>query len=151
MIWYEDMVVGRIDRYGSKRVEREEVLDFARKYDPQPFHLDDAAAAANPLFRRLPASGWHTAAMGMRMTVDHWESLGGRSILGGAGIDELRWLAPVFPGDVLRCEGQVLEARISRSKPDIGIVRTKLTIFNQDDAAVMSQVSNIIVQRRPPA
>ena len=149
MIWFEDMTAGRIDRYGTKLVEREEVLDFARKYDPQPFHLDDAAAAANPLFGRLAASGWHTAAMGMRMTADYWESLGGRTILGGAGIDELRWIKPVYPGDTLRCEGEVIEARVSRSKPGIGIVRTKLTLFNQDDAAVMSQISNIVVRRRP--
>jgi acyl dehydratase len=149
MIWFEDFAVGRKDSFGSIAVKREDTIDFARKFDPQPFHLDDAAAAANPLFGRLSASGWHTGAMGMRMTVDFWDSLGGRSILGGAGIDELRWLAPVYPGDTLRAESEVLDARISASKPDIGIVRTRLVLFNQDDAPVMSQISSFIVRRRP--
>src|SRR4051812_20651377 len=107
-LWFDDMAIGRIDRYGSKLVERDEVLDFARKFDPQPFHLDDAAAAANPVFGRLAASGWHTAAMAMRMTADHWADVGGRSILGGAGIEDLAWLKPVYPGDTLRCELEVI-------------------------------------------
>ena len=149
MIWFEDMPVGRVDRYGRAEVTREDVIDFARKYDPQPFHLDDAAAAANPLFGRLAASGWQTAGFGMRMTADHWAAIGGRSILGGAGVDELRWLKPVFPRDVLRCESEVIDARPSASKPDRGIVRSRLTVFNQHDEPVMRQVSNIIVQRRP--
>ena len=149
MIWFEDMPVGRIDRFGAIAVTREEVIDFARKFDPQPFHLDDAAAAANPLFGRLCASGWHTAAMGMRMTADYWETLGGRAILGGAGIDELRWLKPVYPGDTLRCECDVIDARPSASKPHLGIVRFRLVILNQDDVPVLSQISNVVVRRRP--
>jgi len=149
MIWFEDMPVGRIDRFGAIAVTREEVIDFARKFDPQPFHLDDAAAAANPLFGRLCASGWHTAAMGMRMTADYWETLGGRAILGGAGIDELRWLKPVYPGDTLRCECEVIDARPSASKPELGIVRFRLVILNQDDVQVLSQISNVVVRRRP--
>ena len=149
MIWFEDMPVGRVDRFGSIAVTREEVIDFARKFDPQPFHLDDAAAAANPLFGRLCASGWHTAAMGMRMTADYWETLGGRAILGGAGIDELRWLKPVYPGDTLRCECDVIDARPSASKPHLGIVRFRLVILNQDDVPVLSQISNVVVRRRP--
>ena len=149
MIWFENMEVGRIDRYGSKRVERDEVLDFARKYDPQPFHLDDAAAAANPLFGRLAASGWHTAAMAMRMTADHWAGLGERAILGGAGIDELRWLKPVYPGDTLRCEAEVIATRASDTKPDRGIVTVRTTVFNQDEAAVVSQIAKVMMRRRP--
>ena len=148
-VWLDDMAVGRIDRFGHKRVERDEVLEFAHKYDPQPFHVDDAAAAANPLFGRLSASGWHTAAMAMRMTADHWAAMGGRNILGGAGIDELRWLKPVYPDDTLRCEGEVLETRPSRSKPDRGIVRARLTVFNQHDERVMTQVSMVMMRRRP--
>ncbi|WP_404713995.1 MaoC family dehydratase [Sphingomonas sp. MMS24-J13] len=148
-LWFDDMTVGRIDRYGSKRVKREEVLDFARKYDPQPFHLDDAAAAANPVFGRLAASGWHTAAMAMRMTADHWAGIGGRSILGGAGIEDLAWLTPVYPGDTLRCDLEVIETRPSRSKPDRGIVKSRLTVFNQDDEPVMRQTSVVMVARRP--
>ena len=149
MLWFEDFAVGRVDRYGRYEVTREEVLTFARAYDPQPFHVDDEAAAANPLFGRLAASGWHTAAMAMRMIADHWEMLGGRAILGGAGIDNLRWLTPVYPGDTLRCEAEVIDARPSRSKPDRGLVRTRLTVLNQADVAVMSHESVIVVQRRP--
>jgi acyl dehydratase len=149
MIWFEDLPVGRIDRFGDLEVTRDDVVDFARKYDPQPFHLDDDAAAANPLFGRLAASGWHTAAMGMRMTVDFWEAQGGRGILSGAGIDELRWRRPVYPGDRLRCESEVLEARPSASRPELGIVRIRQTFLNQDDAPVLSHISNILVPRRP--
>jgi acyl dehydratase len=149
MIWFEDMAVGRIDRYGSKHVERAEVLDFARKYDPQDFHLDDAAAAANPLFGRLAASGWHTAAMAMRMTADHWAEIGGRTILGGAGIEELAWLKPVYPGDTIRCELEVIETRPSNSKPDRGIVKSRLIVFNQRSEPVMRQTSVVMMARRP--
>lgn len=145
---FEDMPVGRIDRYGSKQVDRDEVIEFARQFDPQPFHLSDEAAAANPLFGRLAASGWHTAAMAMRMTADHWAALGGRAILGGAGIDELRWVRPVYPGDTIRCEGEVIEARVSQSKPDRGIVKAQLRVLNQHDAIVMTQISVIVMQRR---
>ncbi len=148
-LWFEDMIVGRTERYGSKLVEREEVLDFALKYDPQPFHLDDAAAAANPVFGRLAASGWHTAAMAMRMTADHWAEVGGRTILGGAGIEDLAWVKPVYPGDTLRCELEVIETRPSRSKPDRGIVKSRLTVFNQDDEPVMLQTSVVVMARRP--
>lgn len=148
-LWFENMNVGRIDRYGSKLVDRDEVIDFARKFDPQPFHLDDAAAAANPVFGRLAASGWHTAAMAMRMTADHWAEMGGRSILGGAGIEDLAWLKPVYPGDVLRCELEVIETRASQSKPDRGIVKSRMTVFNQDDQPVMRQTSIVMVARKP--
>jgi acyl dehydratase len=148
MLWFEDFTPGRIDRYGAYAVTRDEMLTFARAYDPQPFHVDDAAAQANPLFGRLAASGWHTAAMAMRMTADYWATLGGRSILGGAGIDQLRWLKPVYAGDMLRCEADVLDARPSRSKPDRGLVRTVLRVF-AGDVIVMTQESVIVVQRRP--
>ena len=150
MLGFEDFAVGRVDRYGIYAVTREEVIAFATAYDPQPFHLDDAAAAANPLFGRLAASGWHTAAMGMRMTADYWAGIGGRAILGGAGIDQLRWLRPVYPGDTLRCESEVLDARPSESKPDRGIVRTALTLFNQHDEPVLRQEAVIMVSRRKP-
>lgn len=147
-LWFEDMPAGRIDLYGAKLVDRSEVIDFAGKYDPQPFHLDDAAAAANPLFGRLSASGWHTAAMAMRMTVDYWDGRG-RAILGGLGLDELRWLKPVYPGDTLRCVAEVTEARPSGSRPEIGIVTSRTIVFNQHDEPVMRQVSAIIIRRRP--
>ena len=147
-IWFEDMPVGRVERYGAKQVEREEVLAFARQFDPQPFHLDDDAAAANPLFGRLAASGWHTAAMAMRMTADHWATNGARAVLGGAGIEDLAWLKPVYPGDTLRCELEVIDARPSRSKPDRGIVKARMTVFNQHDEPVMRQTSVVMMRRR---
>ena len=148
-LWFEDMAVGLTQHYGSKRVERDEVIAFATQFDPQPFHLDDAAAAANPVFGRLSASGWHTAAMAMRMTADHWAGQGERAILGGAGIENLAWLTPVYPGDTIRCEIAVIEARPSASKPDRGIVKARLTVFNQDNEPVMTQISVIMMRRRP--
>jgi len=150
MIWFEDLPVGRQDRYGSIAVTREDMLDFARKFDPQPFHLNDDAAAANPIFGRLAASGWHTAAMGMRLTADFWADAGSSdAILGGAGIDELRWLTPVYAGDTLRAEAEVVEARASASKPELGVVRFRTTLYNQDDVAVMRHLSNVLIRRRP--
>lgn len=150
MIWFEDLPVGRRDRFGSIVVTRDDMLDFARKFDPQPFHLDDDAAAANPLFGRLSASGWHTAAMGMRMTADFWAAADSRdAILGGAGVDDLRWLTPVYAGDRLRAEAEVIDARPSASKPDRGIVRFRTILYNQDDVPVMSHLSNVMIRRRP--
>src|SRR5437773_1690732 len=98
MRWFEDYQVGQIDRFGACEVKREEVIEFASRFDPQPFHLDDEAAAQNPIFGRLSASGWHTCAMVMRMLVDH-QMEDGHFSLGSPGIDELRWLKPVYPGD----------------------------------------------------
>src|ERR1700751_190846 len=100
MRWFEDYEEGSIERFGARRVIREEVLDFASKYDPQPFHLDDAAAAANPIFGRIAARGWHSCAMVMRMMPDHWME-DGHFPLGGNAVDELRWIKPVYPDDVL--------------------------------------------------
>jgi acyl dehydratase len=145
------MTIGRVERYGSKLVMREEVIDFARQFDPQPFHLDDAAAASNPVFGRLAASGWHTAAMAMRMTVDHWDAVGDRAILGGAGLENLAWLKPVYPGDTIRCELEVTEKRASTSKPDRGIVKSILTVFNQYDEPVLRQTNVVMMARRPEA
>jgi acyl dehydratase len=147
-MWFEDLVVGHVERFGRYEVTRQEVLDFAARYDPQPFHLDDEAAAKSPLFGRLAASGWHTAAMGMRMAVDHWTTLG-LSTLGAAGIEDLRFLSPVFPGDVLRSEEEVLDLRVSASRPGVGIVRSRTTILNQDDVPVLSHVATVFVPRRP--
>ena len=147
-MYFEVLEVGRIDRFGAYPVTREDVLAFAKAFDPQPFHLDDEAAAKSPLFGRLAASGWHTASIGMRMTIDYWEPLGFQT-LGAAGIDELRFVAPVYPGDTLRAEAEILETRTSASRPAVGIVRTRTTIFNQDDKPVLSHVATIFVPRRP--
>ena len=146
MLHYEDIEVGRVERFGNKLVDRDEVVDFASKFDPQPFHLDDEAAAKT-YFGRLSASGWHTASMAMRMMVDHMTERK-QAGLGSPGIDELRWLKPVYPGDILRCETEVLEKRRSASRPDMGIFKSKLTVFNQDDEPVMTMRSNGLIRVR---
>ena len=117
MIYFEDLEVGRETVFGHYDVTREEVLDFARKYDPQPFHLSDEAAAKT-YFGRLSASGWHTCAMTMAVIARHVveEEQAG---LGSPGIDELRWLKPVYPGDTLTVRGRIVEKTPSRSKPGI--------------------------------
>lgn len=146
MRYYEDVVVGQVERFGSKQVTREEVIDFAGKYDPQPFHLDDEAAAQT-YFGRLSASGWHTGAMAMRMMVDHM-SVHRQASLGSPGIDELRWLRPVHPGDTLRCEMEVLAKRRSASRPDMGILDSRMTVFNQKDEPVMTMRSAGLIRVR---
>jgi len=149
MIHFEDLIVGAQTDFGSYHVTREEVLDFARKYDPQPFHLSDEAAAKTH-FGRIAASGWHTAAMTMaviaRAVVDQ-----GQAGLGSPGIDELRWLKPVYPGDTLHVRGEILEKTPSRSKPDIGSFRTRTTVTNQHNVPVMTFVSIVLIRRQPAA
>jgi len=140
-------VVGEIERFGRYEITRDEAIEFASRYDAQAFHLDDAAAAANPIFGRLAASGWHTASATMAMIVEHGRAYGGHS-LGGAGLDELRWLRPVYPGDILHAESEVLEARRSASRPEIGFVKTRTTTYNQDDQPVLVMVANLIVATR---
>ena len=146
--YLEDFQVGQIERFGAHAVTREEVIEFAGRYDPQPFHLDDAAAAASPIFGRLAASGWHTAAMAMRMIVDHGRA-NGRTTLGSPGIDELRWLKPVYPGDTLRIESEVIEVRRSQSRPERGSVKTRMIVYNQHDEPVMRQIGTIFQPTRP--
>ena len=146
MEYFEDLQVGHVERYGRYEVTREEVLDFARKYDPQAFHLDDEAAAQTH-FGRLAASGWHTCAMTMRMNVDHWETRQ-QAGLGSPGLDSVRWIKPVYPGDVLRVESELLEKRQSKSRPEMGIIKTEVRVFNQDDVMVMSYVANGMVKTR---
>ncbi len=147
MRYFEDLEVGVETHFGSYEVTRAEVLEFARKYDPQPFHLSDEAAAKTH-FGRLAASGWHTCAMTMavlaRHAVEH-EQAG----LGSPGIDELRWRRPVYPGDTLRVRGKVLEKTPSRSRPDMGSFRTLMTVTNQDAVPVMTFTSIVLIRRRP--
>ena len=149
MIYLEDMHVGDEVTYGTYDVTREEVLEFARKYDPQPFHLDDEAAAKTH-FGRISASGWHTGAMVMAViarSVTAAEHAG----LGSPGIDELRWKKPVYPGDTLTVRGKLVDVRPSRSKPDIGSIRTDHVITNQDGETVMTFTSIVLMRRRPEA
>jgi acyl dehydratase len=149
MQYFEDVRVGHRQSFGRYTVTREEVVAFAEKYDPQPFHLSDEAAAQTH-FGRLSASGWHTCAMTMAMIVANMRETEVAS-LGSPGIDELRWLRPVYPGDTLRCESEVIEKRPSASRPEMGLTRSRTTVFNQDDVAVMSFVSNGMIRTRPQA
>lgn len=148
MDYFEDLIVGRKARFGRYEVTREEVLEFARNYDPQPFHLSDEAAAKTH-FGRIAASGWHTCAMVMAMLVEHMQ-VQPQAGLGGVGIDELRWLKPVYPGDVLTCESELLDKTRSRSKPDMGSGRIRVTAFNQHDAPVLSYVNIFLIAVREP-
>jgi acyl dehydratase len=148
MKFFEDYEVGSIEKFGTCLVTREEVLDFARKFDPQPFHLSDEAAAQTH-FGRLSASGWHTCGMMMRMIVEEFERVGHQG-LGSPGIEHLRWVKPVYPGDTLRCERETLSARVSKSKPDMGIIRSRLRVFNQHDELVMEVEANDMIRVRNP-
>ena len=147
MIYFEDLVVGEETTFGHYDVTREEVIEFARKYDPQPFHLSDEAAA-NTHFGRIAASGWHTTAMTMGViarAVVAQEQAG----LGSPGIDELRWLKPVYPGDRITVRGKIVDKTPSRSKPDIGSFRTETVVTNQDGVDVMRFTSIVLMRRRP--
>jgi acyl dehydratase len=144
---FEDYVPGAVYEYGHIPVTEAEIVDFARRFDPQYIHVDLERAVQGP-FAGLIASGWHTAAMMMRLIVDNF--LPKSASLGSPGIDELRWLRPVRPGDVLSVRLSVLEATRSRSKPDRGIVRTLCEVLNEDREVVMSlKAMNIIACRRP--
>lgn len=147
MLYFEDIEVGAQASFGAYEVTREEVLAFARQYDPQPFHLDDAAAAKTH-FGRLSASGWHTCAMTMRMLVDsmHDEERAG---LGSPGVDEIRWRHPVYPGDTLRVETEIIEKTPSRSRPEMGSYKADTTVYNQDNVVVMKLKSIGLILRRP--
>jgi acyl dehydratase len=146
LLYLEDLAPGQRFAGGTPaRMEDERVRTFAAEFDPQPFHLDDAAAAAS-IFQGLAASGWHTAALTMRLLVDSaFKPAGG---IVGAGFDELRWPLPVRPGDELRVECEVLEVRPSKSRPDQGLVKLRTTTLNQDYKPVQISVGNLVVKRR---
>jgi acyl dehydratase len=140
--YFEDYPVGAGAEYGYRVVEADEIVTFARQYDPQYFHVDPATAPDGP-FGGLIASGWHTAAIMMRLYADHFLST--VASLGGPGVDALRWLVPVRPGDQLRLRVEVLEARRSASKPDRGLIRTRTELINQDDVvAFRAEVLNFL-------
>jgi acyl dehydratase len=146
--YWEDFEVGRVREFGRVEVTREAVLDFAARFDPQPFHLDDDAAAQS-LFGRLAASGWHTAAMAMRMMCDGY--LLDSASLGSPGVDKLTWPAPVYPGDVLTMRSTVLEARPSASRPEVGLVKSRSEVLNQHGQVVLSMEGIGFFRRRAPA
>jgi acyl dehydratase len=145
-LYFEDLAVGQMFGTGTVTVELEEVKAFAAEFDPQPFHLDEDAARGSP-FGGLVASGWHTAALTMRLLVGGELRVVGGLI--GLGVEELSWPRPVRPGDVLRVESEVLGLRPSNSKPDRGIVRVRNTTLNGEGQPVMVQVVTMVVPRRP--
>ena len=147
MIFFEDLEVGKETVFGHYDVTREEVLDFARKYDPQPFHLSDEEAAKTH-FGRIAASGWHTTAMTMAV-IARAVVAEDQAGLGSPGVDELRWLKPVYPGDRLTVRGTIVDKTPSRSKPEIGSFRTQTTVTNQDGVDVMRFTSIVLMRRRP--
>jgi acyl dehydratase len=145
-IYWEDLAPGSVRDLGTVTLAAEEIKTFARQFDPQPFHLDEEAARGSP-FGGLVASGWHTAALTMRLLVGGELRVVGGLI--GLGVEELSWPRPVRPGDVLRVESEVLGLRPSGSKPDRGIVRVRNTTFNGEGQPVMTQVVTMVVPRRP--
>ena len=144
--WFEDYAEGLVLEVGEQAVDEAEVLSFARRYDPQPFHTDPEAAARS-IFGGLITSGFHTCALMMRMLADHY--LAPESSLGSPGLDELRWLLPVRPGDRLSLRLTVLEARSSRSKPDRGLIRTGVAVLNQTGAEAMTLIVTTMALKRP--
>lgn len=144
--YLEDFEAGQTFRSGRIRIEADRVKSFAAEFDPQPFHLDEKAAA-DSIFQGLAASGWHTAALTMRLSVESDLKPAGGIV--GAGFDELRWPRPVRPGDELRIESEVLEVRASKSRPNQGVIKVRTTTLNQNDEPVQVSVGNLIVLRRP--
>lgn len=142
--YLEDFAVGQTFGSGRLRIDGERALAFAAEFDPQPFHLDEAAR--HSIFGGMTASGWHTAAVTMRLLIEtELQPAGG---IVGAGLDECRWPRPVRPGDELRVECEVLEVRPSKSRPEQGLIKLRTTTLNQDDEAVLVHVLNLVVLRR---
>lgn len=148
MQYFEDIDVGSKRTFGRYEVTLDEVLAFASKYDPQPFHLDDEAAAKTH-FGRISASGWHTCAMTMAMMVESMKDHQ-QAGLGSPGVDNLRWTTPVYPGDTLRVETEVIEKRRSKSRPEMGIFKSRVRVLNQHDKPVMEMTSNGLIRVRNP-
>jgi acyl dehydratase len=144
--YLEDFAAGQTFESGRLRVERDRIKSFAAEFDPQPFHLDEEAARQS-LFGGLAASGWHTAAMTMRLLVESDLKPAGGIL--GAGFDEFRWPKPVRAGDELHLRIEVLETRASKSRPDQGVIKVRTTTLNQNDEPVQVSVGNLIVPRRP--
>lgn len=143
--YLEDFSVGQRFVSGRMTIEAEDIKRFAKSFDPQPFHLDDKAATAT-IFRGLAASGWHTAALTMRLLVDSGFRPAGGIV--GAGADELRWPRPVRPGDELHVESEILQVRQSRSQPAQGLIKMRTTTINQEGEAVQIMTANLLVPRR---
>ncbi|MFB9049289.1 MaoC family dehydratase [Sphingobium indicum] len=150
VIYFEDMAVGNGIEFGPLTISREEIIAFAREFDPQPFHLSDEGAAATH-FGTLSSSGWHTTALSMKMMLAAWETKPGPrpAALGAIGVDELRWLNPVHAGDTLRGTSKVIEKKASRSRPEMGIVKSQVIMWNQHNEKVLSMVPIVMFRTRP--
>lgn len=146
--WFEDYVVGAVYEYGYLGVSEEEILGFARQFDPQPIHVDPDFAAGGP-YGGLIGSGWHSAGLAMRLIADHY--LSRVASLGSPGVDGLRWQAPLRPGDTVKLRTTIVEARPSRSRPDRGIVTTDVELINQDDGRPITFRAANLLLRRPVA
>ena len=146
--YFEDYPPGAVYEFGATTVSEDELVSFARSYDPQSFHIDRAAAAGS-MFGGLIASGWHTASLTMRMLVENYLST--VASLASPGVDELRWLAPVRPADVLRVRVTVTDARRSRSRADRGVVTSYIEVMNQNDVVVMTVKAVNLLLTRPAA
>lgn len=145
LIYFEDLTVGMAFTSDAVAVTAEDIKAFAAQFDPQPFHLDEAAGEAS-FFKGLAASGWHTAALGMRMMVTSGPKLAAGYI--GAG-GEIAWKQPVYAGDTLKLRGEVIELKSSRSRPDRGIAVVRCETFNQRDELVQVMTAQVVVWRRP--
>ena len=146
-LYLEDFAVGQRYATGKLHVDKEQIFAFARQFDPQPYHLNEDAARKSA-FKGLAASGWHTAALTMRLLVDSdFKPAGG--IL-GVGFDELSWPLPVRPGDELHAESEIIEVRPSKSRGDRGTIRARMTTYNQNKEPVQVFIANLLVPRRTP-
>ena len=148
MLYFEDYEVGQTAAFGNYQVTREEIIEFASKYDPQPFHLSDESAAGTH-FGKLAASGWHTGAMCMAMLVENMKNVQAAS-LGSPGLDQLLWKKPVHAGDTLRVETELIEKRRSKSRPEMGLTRNRIKVLNQSDEVVMESINIGMTLLRDP-
>jgi acyl dehydratase len=146
-LYWEDFIPGRVIEYGPRRITREEILAFASEFDPQPFHLDETAARASML-GGLCASGWHSCCILMRMSADGFVL--NSSSMGAPGVDEVRWLAPIRPGDDLTLHATVLSTRASGSRPELGFVNILLELYNATGTRVMALKAPLMFGRRTP-
>lgn len=148
MRYFEDFQVGEVSERGPYVVTREEIVAFAKQFDPQPFHIDEEAAAQS-IFGGIIASGWHTASLCHKLVVE--AQLGNSASMGSPGLDELRWLKPVRPGDALTVRTEVLSLTPSRSKPDRGAIKWRFEVRNQHGETVMTELATALFARRPAA
>jgi acyl dehydratase len=147
-LYWEDLVLGAVATYGPRLVTREEIVAFAAEFDPQPMHLDEAAAAGT-LLGGLGASGWHTCCLMMRIIADGF--LLDSSSMGAPGIEEVRWLAPLRPGTRIRVRATVIDVRASKSRPEMGLAKMTFEVLDDADAVIMTLVTTFMLGRREAA